>query len=89
MMVAGGRFLIRNKPAKTYEAGLNESVILIEFENVDKALAAYHTPAYKEALKALGSDNAERDMRGRELGCRSRRSCNFDKEKSSGSHGGR
>jgi len=63
MMAAGGRFLIRNKPAKTYEAGLNESVILIEFENMDKALAAYDTPAYKEALKALGSNNAERDMR--------------------------
>jgi uncharacterized protein (DUF1330 family) len=63
MMAAGGRFLIRNKPAKTYEAGLNENVIVIEFDNMDKALAAYDTPAYKEALKALGSNNAERDMR--------------------------
>ena len=25
---AGGRFIVRNKPAKTYEAGLNERVVL-------------------------------------------------------------
>lgn len=32
--------MIPNKPAKTCEAGLNESVILIEFDAVDKDLAA-------------------------------------------------
>jgi uncharacterized protein (DUF1330 family) len=60
---AGGRFLIRNKPAKTYEAGLNERVVLIEFDSLDKAIAAHDTPAYQQALKALGSGNVERDMR--------------------------
>lgn len=60
---AGGRFLIRGKPAKTYEAGLNERVVLVEFDSVEKAIAAHDTPAYKEALKALGSGNVERDMR--------------------------
>jgi hypothetical protein len=30
---------------------------------LDKALAAYESPAYKEALTALGSGNVERDMR--------------------------
>jgi len=63
MTAAGGRFLNRNKPAKIYEAGLNESVILVEFDSLDEALAAYDTPAYRDALKALGSGNAERDMR--------------------------
>lgn len=60
---AGGRFLIRANPAKTYEAGLNERVVLVEFDSLDKALAANDTPAYKEALKALGTGNVERDMR--------------------------
>jgi uncharacterized protein (DUF1330 family) len=60
---AGGRFLIRNKPAKTYEAGMNERVVLIEFDSLEKAVAAHETPAYKEALKVLGAGNVERDMR--------------------------
>jgi uncharacterized protein (DUF1330 family) len=63
MTAAGGRVLIGNKPAKTYEAGLNESVVLVEFDSLDKALAVYETPAYKEALKVLGTGNVERDMR--------------------------
>jgi len=63
LTAAGGRFLVRNKPAKIYEAGLNERVVLIEFDSVDRAIAAHDTPAYKEALKALGTGNIERDMR--------------------------
>lgn len=55
-------FLIRANPAKTYEAGLNERVVLVEFDSLDKALATHDTPAYKEALKALGTGNVERDM---------------------------
>jgi uncharacterized protein (DUF1330 family) len=60
---AGGRFLIRNMPAKTYEAGMNERVVLIEFDSVEQAIACHDTPAYKDALKALGTGNIERDMR--------------------------
>ena len=60
---AGGKFLIRNKPAKTYEAGMNERVVLVEFDSVEQAIACHDTPAYKEALKVLGSGNVERDMR--------------------------
>ena len=60
---SGGRFLIRNMPAKTYEAGMNERVVLVEFDSVDQAVACHDTPAYKEALKALGTGNVERDMR--------------------------
>jgi uncharacterized protein (DUF1330 family) len=63
LQASGGRFLIRNKPAKTYEAGINERVVLVEFDSLDQALAAHDTPAYKEALQALGSGNVERDMR--------------------------
>ncbi|HEY1311657.1 MAG TPA: DUF1330 domain-containing protein [Pseudolabrys sp.] len=63
LAAAGGKFLIRNKPAKTYEAGINERVVLVEFDSLDAAIAAHDTPAYKEALKALGTGNIERDMR--------------------------
>jgi uncharacterized protein (DUF1330 family) len=60
---AGGKFLIRNAPAKTYEAGMNQRVVLVEFDSLEKALACHDTPAYAEALKALGTGNIERDMR--------------------------
>ena len=60
---AGGRFLARSNPAKTYEAGVNQRVVLVEFDSLDKALACHDTPAYKEALKVLGTGNVERDMR--------------------------
>ena len=60
---AGGRFLVRNMPAKIYEAGLNERVVLVEFDSIEKAIAAHDTPAYQEALAALGTGNIERDMR--------------------------
>jgi uncharacterized protein (DUF1330 family) len=60
---AGGRYLIRNKPAKTYEAGLNERVVLIEFDSLEKAIAAHDSPGYTEALKILGTGNVERDIR--------------------------
>jgi len=60
---AGGRFIVRAMPAKTYEAGINGRVVLVEFDSLDQALAAHDTPAYQEALKALGSGSVERDMR--------------------------
>jgi uncharacterized protein (DUF1330 family) len=59
---AGGRFLVRGTPAKTYEAGLNQRTVVIEFDSVAQATAAHDSPAYQAALKALG-DAAERDMR--------------------------
>ena len=59
---AGGKFIVRGTPSKVYEAGLKERVVVIEFDNVHKALAAHDTPGYQEALRALG-DGAERDFR--------------------------
>jgi uncharacterized protein (DUF1330 family) len=43
---AGGRNLVRGMPAKTLEAGLNMRTVVIEFESVAAALAAYESPAY-------------------------------------------
>ncbi len=60
---AGGRFLVRSKPVKTYEAGMDERVVMIEFDSIDKAVAAHDAPEYQEALRVLGSDSVVRDMR--------------------------
>lgn len=58
----GGRFLVRGTPAKTYEAGLNQRTVVIEFETLAQATATHDSPAYQAALVALG-DGAERDIR--------------------------
>jgi len=62
MQASGAKFLVRGDPAKTYEAGLNQRVVVIEFESVAAAIAAHDSPGYQAALKALG-DGAERDLR--------------------------
>jgi uncharacterized protein (DUF1330 family) len=59
---AGGRFLARGNPAKTYEAGIAERVVVIAFDSLERAIAAHDTPQYAAALKALGN-GAVRDMR--------------------------
>jgi len=62
VQAAGGRFIVRGNPAKTYEAGMNQRVVVIEFDSLEKALASHDTPAYQAALKALGG-GADRDIR--------------------------
>ncbi len=59
---AGGRYLARGLPAKTYEEGLHRRTVPIEFDSVEQAVAAHDSPAYQEALRALG-DGAKRDVR--------------------------
>lgn len=60
---AGGRFLALTLPAKVYESGLNQRVVLVEFDSIEDALACHDTPAYKEALRLLGTGNVDRDLR--------------------------
>lgn len=62
IQAAGGRFLARGMPAKVYEAAVDQRAVLIEFDNVAQATGAHDSPAYQEALKALG-EGAERDIR--------------------------
>ena len=62
IMASGGRFLARGMPSKTYEAGLNQRTVLIEFDSVAQAMAAHDSAGYKAALDALGN-GAERDIR--------------------------
>jgi uncharacterized protein (DUF1330 family) len=62
LTAAGARFLARGVPVKALERGLKERTVLIQFDSVEQALAAYDSPAYKKALAALGN-GAERDIR--------------------------
>ena len=58
----GGKLIVRGMPAKTYEAGINERTVVIEFDSVDAAIAAHDSPGYTAALAALG-DGAVREIR--------------------------
>jgi uncharacterized protein (DUF1330 family) len=58
----GGTFIVRGTPAKIYEAGLNQRTVVIQFDSLEQATATHDSPAYQEALAALG-DGAERDIR--------------------------
>jgi len=62
IQASGGRFLVRGVPTKTYEAGLNQRVVVIEFDSAAQATAAHDSAGYQAALKVLG-DAAERDIR--------------------------
>lgn len=58
----GGRTIARGQPARTYESGLQQRLVIVEFDSVAQAIAAHDSPGYQEALRALGS-GAERDFR--------------------------
>jgi uncharacterized protein (DUF1330 family) len=58
----GGKILARGTPAKTFENGLNERIVIVEFDSISAAIATYESDAYKEALRVLGNA-AERDLR--------------------------
>ena len=62
LTASGGRFIVRGMPAQVYESGVEQRVVVIEFDSVEKAVAAHDGAAYQEALRVLG-DAAERDMR--------------------------
>lgn len=59
---AGGRFLARGNPAKAYESGLMQRVVVIEFDSVEQAVKAHDGDGYQAALKAL-ANGADRDIR--------------------------
>jgi len=62
IQAAGGRFIARGTPAKIYEAGLNQRTVVIEFDSVDKATAAYQSPAYQAALRLI-EGKVDREVR--------------------------
>jgi uncharacterized protein (DUF1330 family) len=62
IQAAGGRVLARGTAAKAYESGLTQRVVIIEFDNVEKAEAAHDSAGYQAALKVLGKA-VDRDLR--------------------------
>jgi len=58
---AGGRFILRGAPVRTFENGLAERTVVAEFDSTDAAIAAYESDAYQEAVAALGE--CDRDFR--------------------------
>ena len=58
----GARFLARGNAAIAREQGVKDRTVVVEYPSLEKATAAYDSPAYAEALKALG-DGAVRDLR--------------------------
>jgi len=59
---AGGRFLARGTATRAYEKGVKERVVVVEFDSIDKAVAAHDGAGYQAALKVLGNA-VERDLR--------------------------
>jgi uncharacterized protein (DUF1330 family) len=59
---AGGKFIVRGNAVKTYELGVMQRVVVIEFDSVEKAIAAHDSEGYQAALKLLGN-GADRDIR--------------------------
>ena len=58
----GARFLARGNAAVAREQGVKERTVVVEYPSLEKATAAYDSPAYAEALNLLG-DGAVRDFR--------------------------
>ncbi len=63
LSAAGGRFLARGMPSAVKEAGMQQRTVLIEFDNLAAAVAAYDSAGYQEALAALGDNAVVREIR--------------------------
>jgi uncharacterized protein (DUF1330 family) len=62
IVAGGGRIMVRGTPAKTYESGMDQRTVVIEFDSVAAAIATHDSPAYQAAMDVLG-DAAVRDIR--------------------------
>lgn len=58
----GGRIVAAGAPARTFEEGLPSRLVLVEFETLQAAVAAYESPDYQASLVHLVGA-AERDVR--------------------------
>jgi uncharacterized protein (DUF1330 family) len=58
----GGRILSRGVAVRTFEGGASQRTVLIEFDSVARAIAAYQSPAYQAAAAVLRGA-VEREVR--------------------------
>jgi uncharacterized protein (DUF1330 family) len=49
---AGGRIPARGQSSKAFELGVMERVVLLEFDSVEQAAAAYNSPARQGAQRS-------------------------------------
>ena len=62
MLKAGGTTLASTNKVEAHENGASEQTVLIEFESLKKAVAAYNSEDYQKALVALDG-GSDRDIR--------------------------
>lgn len=62
LVASGGRILARGVAARTFEGGADERTVVIEFESVERAIAAYENLRYQQA-RALLAGAVEREVR--------------------------
>ena len=62
IQAGGGRFLARGTATKAYENGIEQRVVVIEFDSVEQAIKTHDSEAYQKALAALAG-GADRDIR--------------------------
>jgi uncharacterized protein (DUF1330 family) len=58
----GARFLARGNPAMVSGLGVEQRVVIIEFDSVEAAMRTYRSPEYQKAAAVL-EGKAERDIR--------------------------
>ena len=58
----GGRFLVRGGRVIPKDDGISERTVIVEFDSLDEAIAAYESDAYQRALEKL-KDGVIRDFR--------------------------
>ena len=63
LLAFGGKFLARGMPSFVKEGGRMQRTVVVEFESVEQAKAAYESAGYQEALKALGTGSVQREIR--------------------------
>jgi uncharacterized protein (DUF1330 family) len=63
LTAAGGTFLVRGMPAAVKEHGKMQRTVLIQFDSLQAALAAYDSAGYQAAMKELGDNAVVRDIR--------------------------
>ena len=58
----GGRFIARGGTVRTYESGVDQRTVVVEFDSAEQAIKARESEEYGAAMRALGNA-VERDFR--------------------------
>ncbi|MDB9890743.1 DUF1330 domain-containing protein [Alphaproteobacteria bacterium] len=61
MTNVGAKFIARGMPVATFENGIQQRTVIVEFESTDAARATITSDAYQAAFALLG--NVKRDVR--------------------------